>query len=810
MFEFSSSETINPLKLLSSALTNLSIKARIFLGFGLVLVLIALAGTGGVFAMRSIVSDVKISGDMARFLTELQEFSGSLTDFSEKPNEDSLARSLRELEGVLKSVDVVMEGKSQAEAKALVATIDDNINAYFGLSRKRDASEFSTVKTINDFSESMKRVSEQTKIRIADAADTTDQAIKVQKNANETIEKIREVVILVQGLELNVGNYLQKPDKASKESISSVDERLDQGIDQIVDIAQGAEMGAQAQKIKATMERLDGYKKSFLAAELQFGALPYDARADGERVKNLSKKLAKQVSVLYDTQKESIKQAEKIMDTAKSDRLLALRTLKQESSARDLVGAMTMSFFSWLINTSDQAQYDALNKSVEKLQTQMMFAPLEVAEVIESSLSSFVQNKQTFEDLIASAQAAHDGMISSSARLSVLVNKLGRQSLLSAHHAGEQIFVATLVGIAVVIAVCLLVFLYAGNLLRTLTAGISRMARGEMDSEGQSANLARRDELGELARAIRSFADKESERERLEQQNAAEQAERTARAERIEALISSFQNTAQNLLSQVAQETGQMEKTAADMSSLAATARDQTGRAGSASTTAAESVAAVASATEQLSASILDIRRQVEQATGIVNQTSETTKATSARIDQLAGAAQKIGDVVGLIQDISEQTNLLALNATIEAARAGDAGKGFAVVASEVKSLAAQTGKATEEIATQIAAIQAETNEAVTAIQSIVGAMTEVNNATAAIASSVEQQAGATAEISSNVEKASDSTGLASENMGTVSESVEQTAQASDLVQNSATQVAKRTDDLRDNVSAFLKKVQES
>ena len=54
----------------------------------------------------------------------------------------------------------------------------------------------------------------------------------------------------------------------------------------------------------------------------------------------------------------------------------------------------------------------------------------------------------------------------------------------------------------------------------------------------------------------------------------------------------------------------------------------------------------------------------------------------------LADAAEKIGDVVTLIQDIASQTNLLALNATIEAARAGDAGKGFAVVANEVKNLA--------------------------------------------------------------------------------------------------------------------------
>jgi methyl-accepting chemotaxis protein len=76
-------------------------------------------------------------------------------------------------------------------------------------------------------------------------------------------------------------------------------------------------------------------------------------------------------------------------------------------------------------------------------------------------------------------------------------------------------------------------------------------------------------------------------------------------------------------------------------------------------------------------------------------------------VEGRATAAQRIGDVVSLIPDVSAQTNLLALNATIEAARAGEAGRGFAVVASEVKTLADQTAKATEDIKQQIAANQA-------------------------------------------------------------------------------------------------------
>jgi methyl-accepting chemotaxis protein len=110
----------------------------------------------------------------------------------------------------------------------------------------------------------------------------------------------------------------------------------------------------------------------------------------------------------------------------------------------------------------------------------------------------------------------------------------------------------------------------------------------------------------------------------------------------------------------------------------------------------------VASASEELAASIGEIGRQVTQSSRITAKAVDDAKHTDSIVHALAEGAEKIGAVVSLITDIASQTHLLALNATIEAARAGDAGKGFAVVASEVKSLATQTGKATQEIGAQI------------------------------------------------------------------------------------------------------------
>ena len=162
----------------------------------------------------------------------------------------------------------------------------------------------------------------------------------------------------------------------------------------------------------------------------------------------------------------------------------------------------------------------------------------------------------------------------------------------------------------------------------------------------------------------------------------------------------------------------------------------------------------VAGAAEELTSSIKEIGVQVENATTVVRRAAELSKSSNGEIEALAGTAQKIGDVVGLIQAIAAQTNLLALNATIEAARAGEAGRGFAVVASEVKSLATQTAKATEEISQQIAAIQESTTQSVDSVRTITTTMQEVDGFTTAIAAAVEEQGAATEEISRNVQMA--------------------------------------------------------
>ena len=200
---------------------------------------------------------------------------------------------------------------------------------------------------------------------------------------------------------------------------------------------------------------------------------------------------------------------------------------------------------------------------------------------------------------------------------------------------------------------------------------------------------------------------------------------------------------------------------------------------------------AVALAAEQLSSSVDEISRQVTHSADIANGAVEEANRASEMIEVLNQAAQKIGDVVGIIQDIAGQTNLLALNATIEAARAGDAGKGFAVVASEVKSLANQTAGAAEEISAQISAIQGATKAAVDANGVIAKTIAEIHEVATAIASAVDEQGAATQEVSSNIAQ--------------VTEASETAGQAANEVLDASSDLAKKSTELQSYLDAFMK-----
>jgi methyl-accepting chemotaxis protein len=222
---------------------------------------------------------------------------------------------------------------------------------------------------------------------------------------------------------------------------------------------------------------------------------------------------------------------------------------------------------------------------------------------------------------------------------------------------------------------------------------------------------------------------------------------------------------------------------------------------------ASTSVENAAAATRQMSTSASEIGGQIDQTTKVVQSAVSKVRATNDQFVGLSNAAQKIGAVINMIQQISGQTNLLALNATIEAARAGEAGRGFAVVASEVKSLALQTGKATEEVAEQISAVQASTVGAIAAVNSIEECIREISTYASAVAGSIEQQSAATLEISNNVVHAAEATGKIVSVFGEVADAAIATRKSAETVLTAAESVEGAVENLRKEVETFLGKV---
>ena len=283
--------------------------------------------------------------------------------------------------------------------------------------------------------------------------------------------------------------------------------------------------------------------------------------------------------------------------------------------------------------------------------------------------------------------------------------------------------------------------------------------------------------------------------------------EQETRRAAVDTAILSFRKDVEAVLRTVAESAGAMRSTATDLSaSSEETARRAVG-AVETSNGASTNVEAAAVTANELTASISEISRQLSQTAQVVRVAVEEAQATNQDIAQLAETAQKIGDVVKLIRDIAGQTNLLALNATIEAARAGESGKGFAVVASEVKSLAVQTAKATEEIASQILAVQASTTGAVESIRRISGRMQEINQFTSGVAAAVEEQSAATGYISENVTRAVEGTKTLVTVLEEVAGAVDRNGTSAETVLTASRAVETAAGNLRQMVESFLGRV---
>ncbi|OYU49357.1 MAG: hypothetical protein CFE31_08425 [Rhizobiales bacterium PAR1] len=332
------------------------------------------------------------------------------------------------------------------------------------------------------------------------------------------------------------------------------------------------------------------------------------------------------------------------------------------------------------------------------------------------------------------------------------------------------------------------------------------VAAGQLDTA--VPGTTRRDQLGQMGRALQVFQQNIAETQRLRAESAAQEQLAAARkAEEMETLAQNFEKSVLGIVDHVAGAAATMQGQAASFLDSAQRTSGQATQVASTASETSSNVRTVAVATEELSASVRDI---AEQTAGALRLTEDATRRAQESVQIMASLDQivaQIGEVVGVINQIASQTNLLALNATIEAARAGEAGRGFAVVASEVKALASQTSRATDDIADKINSVKAATSEAVRAIREINEVIPQIGEVSNIICNAMNEQDRATQDIAGNIEQAARGVENVTSVIADVARVTGQNGEAADGLLVSADTLRAQSATLKQEVSTFLTRI---
>jgi methyl-accepting chemotaxis protein len=341
--------------------------------------------------------------------------------------------------------------------------------------------------------------------------------------------------------------------------------------------------------------------------------------------------------------------------------------------------------------------------------------------------------------------------------------------------------------------------------IRALTAVMKRLAAGTKDVAVPS--LTQSDEIGEMARAVEVFRQAAIELDGLTQAQKEDHARKIDRIRQLETLTARFDSEISALLRSLGSASGDLHNTADRLSTSAGMTVNSARTAASAADVGTSASGTIAAAAEQLAASVGEVERQIRRTAEQASQTVGISRITEVSAKRLANVADKIGDILQLIEAIAARTNLLALNAMIEAQRAGAAGRGFAVVATEVKNLANQTSQATNEVRTQVNEIREVTSQVQSEIFRMTSHVSSISEDADAVQSSVTQQREATEEIAKHIASAANGNAEISRAVAQISQRADDTGTVAETLLDASRQLAVDSERMRSLVMSFLVEV---